>query len=162
MGDRFLSSASTGKNCALSMMFPDLSPVLDKNHAPMSPEMLSSTGAGVCRKAPKAFPDSSSVLNQFQSGSLCFNVLVLSLTNRMATYLIQADATLRTWNLANCKMQNRPIVGSAVAQAHCWGNDILWCGEGCKHCYLLQVRDGPNSVTQRRPISEQLPCRSAE
>ena len=49
------------------MRFPDRSPVLDKNHAPMGPEVLSSTGAGVCRKASKAFPDSSSVLDKFQS-----------------------------------------------------------------------------------------------
>ena len=66
-GDRFLSSAGTGKNCALSMRFPDRSPVLDENRAPMGPEILSSTGAGVCRKAPKTFPDSSSVLDKFQS-----------------------------------------------------------------------------------------------
>ena len=33
-----------------------------KNRAPMGPEILSSAGAGVWRKAPMAFPDSSSVL----------------------------------------------------------------------------------------------------
>ena len=60
LGDRFLSSAGTGKNCALSMRFPDRSPVLDKNRAPMGPEILSSTGARAWRKAPMAFPDSSS------------------------------------------------------------------------------------------------------
>ena len=60
MGDRFLSSAGAGGNCALSMRVPKCSPVLDKNCAPMRPEILSSTGAGVGRKAPKAFPDSSS------------------------------------------------------------------------------------------------------
>ena len=54
MGDRFLSSAGTGKNVALSMRLPDPSPVLDKNPAPMVPEILSSTGNGVWRKAPKA------------------------------------------------------------------------------------------------------------
>ena len=67
MGDRFLSSAGTGKNCARPMRLPDPSPVLDKNRAPMGPEILSSTGAGVWRKAPMAFPDSSSVLDKFQS-----------------------------------------------------------------------------------------------
>ena len=67
--DRLLSSAGTGKNCTLSIRFPDPSPVLDKNRAPMGPEILSSTGAGVCRKAPKAFPDSSSVLDKFRSAS---------------------------------------------------------------------------------------------
>ena len=36
-------------------------------HPCMGPEILSSTGAGVWRKAPKAFPDSSSVLDKFQS-----------------------------------------------------------------------------------------------
>ena len=51
---------------SLSIRFPDPSPVLAKNRAPMGAEILSSTGAGVWRKAPKAFPDSSSVLDQFQ------------------------------------------------------------------------------------------------
>ena len=67
MGDRFLSSAGAGKNCALSIRFPDRSPVLDKNRAPMGPEILSSTGARAWRKAPMAFPDSSSALDKFQS-----------------------------------------------------------------------------------------------
>ena len=64
MGDRFLSSAGTGRTCALSLRFADRSPVPDKNPAPMGPEILSS-GAGVCRRAPMAFPDSSSVLINF-------------------------------------------------------------------------------------------------
>ena len=51
------------------MRLPDPSPVLDKNRAPMGPEILSSTGAGVWRKAPTAFPDSNSVLDIFQSGT---------------------------------------------------------------------------------------------
>ena len=67
MGDRFLSSAGAGGNCARPMRLPDPSPVLDKNRAPMGPEILSSAGAGVWRKAPMAFPDSSSVLDKFQS-----------------------------------------------------------------------------------------------
>ena len=70
VGDRFLSSASTGKNCALSMGCPDCSPALDKIRAPMGPEILSSIGAGAWRKAPMAFPDSSSVLYKFQSANL--------------------------------------------------------------------------------------------
>ena len=41
--------------------------MLDKNRAPMGPEILSNAGVGVCRKAPKAFPDPSSVLDKFQS-----------------------------------------------------------------------------------------------
>ena len=49
------------------MRLSNPSPVLDKNRAPMGPEILSSTGGGVWRKAPKAFPDSSSVLDKFQS-----------------------------------------------------------------------------------------------
>ena len=49
------------------MRLPDPSPVLDKNLAPMGPEILSSTGAGVWGKAPMAFPDSSSVLDKFLS-----------------------------------------------------------------------------------------------
>ena len=38
MGDRFLSSAGTGGNCARPTRLPDPNPVLDKNHAPMGPE----------------------------------------------------------------------------------------------------------------------------
>ena len=49
------------------MRLPNPSPVLDKNRAPMGPEILSGTGAGVWRKAPVAFPNSSSVLDEFQS-----------------------------------------------------------------------------------------------
>ena len=52
------------------MRLPDPIPVLDKNRAPMGPEMSSSTGAGVWRKAPMAFPDSSSVLDEFQSAKI--------------------------------------------------------------------------------------------
>ena len=55
-----------GGNCVRSMRLPDPSPVLDKNCAPMGPEILSSTGAWVWRKASMAFPDSSSVLDKFQ------------------------------------------------------------------------------------------------
>ena len=56
-----------GITLSLSMRLPDPSPVLDKNHAPIGPENLSSTGAGVWSKAPKAFPDSSSALDKFKS-----------------------------------------------------------------------------------------------
>ena len=71
MGARFLSSAGTGKNCALSMGFPDRSPVQYwiKMVHPWVPEILSSTGAGYNWKAPKAFPDSSSVLDNFPSAN---------------------------------------------------------------------------------------------
>ena len=48
------------------MRVPNPSPVLDKNRAPMGPEMLSCTGAGLWRKAPKRFPDSSSALETFE------------------------------------------------------------------------------------------------
>ena len=74
MGDQFLSSAGTERNCASPMRLPDPNPVLDKNRAPMGPEILSSTGAGVWRKAPMAFSDSSSVLDQFQSATEAFNL----------------------------------------------------------------------------------------
>ena len=70
MGDRFLSSAGAGGNCARPMRLPDPSPILDKNCAPIDLEILSSTGAGVWRKAPVAFPDSSSVLDKLQSAKL--------------------------------------------------------------------------------------------
>ena len=39
----------------------------------MGPEILSSTGAGVWRKAPKAFPDSNTVLDKFQSATVGFS-----------------------------------------------------------------------------------------
>ena len=43
---------------------------MDKNLAPMGPENLSSTGAGVWSKAAKAFPDSISALEKM---SVCEN-----------------------------------------------------------------------------------------
>ena len=49
----------------VSMRVANPSPVLDKNRAPMGPEILSTTGAGVWRKVPMAFPDSSSALDTF-------------------------------------------------------------------------------------------------
>ena len=49
------------------MRLPSPSPVLDKSRAPIGPETLSSTGAGVWRKASMALPDSSSALDKFQS-----------------------------------------------------------------------------------------------
>ena len=52
LGDRFLSSVGAGGNCARPLRLPDPSPVLDKNREPMGTEILSSTGAGVWRKAP--------------------------------------------------------------------------------------------------------------
>ena len=55
LGDRFLSSASTGKSCALAMRVPNPSPVLDKNPAPMGPEISSSTGPEVYRKHLRVF-----------------------------------------------------------------------------------------------------------
>ena len=39
-------------------------------HGFTGPKILSSTGAGVWRKAPMAFPDSSSVLDKFQSANM--------------------------------------------------------------------------------------------
>ena len=54
MGDRLFSSAGTERNCDLPMRLPNPSPVLD------------STGAGFWRKAPSAFPDSSSALDKFR------------------------------------------------------------------------------------------------
>ena len=88
LGDRFLSIAGTGKNYALSARLPDPSPVLDKNLAPMSPEILSSTGAGVWGKAPMAFPDSSSVLDISRSAIQHSNHtshLASDLTSRVPT-----------------------------------------------------------------------------
>ena len=54
LGDRLLSSAGTGKNGTLSMRVPP-SPVLDKNRAPMDPEILSSTGLGSGERLLRGF-----------------------------------------------------------------------------------------------------------
>ena len=67
MGDRFISSAGAGRSCGLSMRVANCSPILDKNLAPMGPDILSSAGAAVWRKAPGALPDSSSILDKFRS-----------------------------------------------------------------------------------------------
>ena len=50
LGDQFLSSAGAGGNCACPMRLQDPSPVLEKNHAPTRPEIISSTGAGGLEK----------------------------------------------------------------------------------------------------------------
>ena len=63
-----LSSVGAGGNCARPMRLPAQCWI--KNPAPMGPEVFSSTGAGVWRKAPMAFPDSSSVLDKI---SVCDN-----------------------------------------------------------------------------------------
>ena len=55
------------------------SPILDKDRAPMGPEIISSTGAGVWRKAPKGFPDSSSVLDKIQSAKNGFTKTLFAL-----------------------------------------------------------------------------------
>ena len=52
------------------MRLPDPRSVLDKNRAPMGPEILSNTGVGAWRKAPMAFPDSISVLDKSQSATV--------------------------------------------------------------------------------------------
>ena len=49
------------------MRVPDSS--AGQSRAPMGPEILSSTGAVVWRKAPRAFPDSSSVLDESLSAT---------------------------------------------------------------------------------------------
>ena len=51
MGDRFLFSAGTATSWALSMRVPHPIPILDQHQAPMG--LLSTAGAGICRKAPK-------------------------------------------------------------------------------------------------------------
>ena len=45
------------------MRVPNASPALANINAPMAPENLASTGAGVWRKARKAFPGSKPVLS---------------------------------------------------------------------------------------------------
>ena len=57
-------------NFALPMRVPNPDQHWIKNPAPMGPEILSSTGDGVWRKAPKAFPDSCSALDKFQAASV--------------------------------------------------------------------------------------------
>ena len=56
-------------SCPLPMRMPNPNPILNKNLAPMGPESLSSTSAGVWRKAPGALTDSSSALDTFQSAT---------------------------------------------------------------------------------------------
>ena len=46
MGDRFLSSAGAGGNCARPMRLPDPSPVVGKNRAPMGPQIYPVLGLG--------------------------------------------------------------------------------------------------------------------
>ena len=62
----FFCSAGVGKSCVIHIR-PNPSPALDKTLASMGPGILSSTGVGVWKKAPEAFPDSNTTLDTFQS-----------------------------------------------------------------------------------------------
>ena len=99
MGDRILPSAGTGKNSTLYTRLSNPSPVLDKNRAPIGPKILSSTGAGFWRKGPKAFPDSSSVLDKFQPVILVVSVHAVAL----AIHLFPATILLvrNPWSACN-------------------------------------------------------------
>ena len=78
------------------------SPVLEKNRAPMGPEIISSTGAGVWRKAAKAFPDSRSVLDRFQS------VNIGALRKGPPFHGSRSSKEIKIWN-ANCQMGGREV-----------------------------------------------------
>ena len=58
MEDRFLSNCSLSLSLYLRASNP--SQILDTKRVAIGREILSSTGAGVWRKAPKALPDSNS------------------------------------------------------------------------------------------------------
>ena len=58
LGDWFLSGAGIGRSCGLRMRVPNPSVILDKNCAPMGPDILSSIGTGVWRNRSSAFPRS--------------------------------------------------------------------------------------------------------
>ena len=80
------------------MRVPNPSPALDKNRAPMGPEILSSTAAGIRRKAPKGLPDSSSVLDQIKisvceerqipSPAITFSLVMVSVRISVAFHLL--------------------------------------------------------------------------
>ena len=80
--------------------FPDPSPVLDKNHAHMGPEILSSTGAGVWRKVPKAFPGLQFCTGEIQSAITRLDMLAISriAVNKQAE-MLEFLGTLRTTRL---------------------------------------------------------------
>ena len=63
---------------------PNLSPILDKNCAPMGPEILSKIGAGVWRNRSGAFPDSNSLLDEY-----------LSVTNGLALPVYQGKQNMK-------------------------------------------------------------------
>ena len=71
LGDRFLSSAAAGANCARPVKLPDPAQCWIKIMHPWVLKFYSVLGgAGLWRKAPMAFPVSSSVLDKFQSARL--------------------------------------------------------------------------------------------
>ena len=99
------------------MRLPDPSPVLDKNRAPMGPEILSGTGAGVWRKAPIASPDSSSVLDKFQSARY-----ELARNKACKTATLQdrsSEAKLGGWQMTSALWQWHLARWTAT----CWGRD---------------------------------------
>ena len=83
---------------SLSLSVENCSPALDKNLAPMGPEFLSSTGAGVWRNAPGALPDSSSVLDKLPSAihsALVIGVLVETNFEASKALILMAFGSLK-------------------------------------------------------------------
>ena len=107
--DRFLSGAGAGGNCARPMRLPDPSPVLDKNRAPMGPEILSSTGAGVWRNAPITFPHSSSELDTFQSANI---------------FPKPCDRDPPARNFKNLQFFQTFLI---ILHVHFWGDNVYFC-----------------------------------
>ena len=133
MGDRVLSSVAGG-NSARPMRLPDPSPMLDKNRAPMGPEILSSTGAGVWRKAPMAFPDSSSVLDKLQTAKKGKNrfrpppernsekVGILAQKQAFAAYIFPIFRSFFPFFLGEAESCSFPYFGPEAFQGLSW----LW------------------------------------
>ena len=68
----FIQYGCWGELCLPYETLPDPRPVLDKNRAPVGQKFYPVLGLWVWRKAPMAFPDSSSVLDKFQSATSGF------------------------------------------------------------------------------------------
>ena len=74
----FCPALVLGRIADLSMRVPNPSPILDKSCAPMGPEILSSTGAGVWRMALEGFQTPVPYWINFSLRSHCFVRMPLS------------------------------------------------------------------------------------
>ena len=139
LGDRFLSSAGTGNIYEGAKLQPKC---WIKIVRPLVQENLSSTGAGVWRKAPRAFSDSSSVLDKLQSAILLYRWALpmvlepigrgrLELTSMISTFDLCPNWCDWSWvcdDLIRSRGQGEELRKEVVVVLEWWGRvpEVVW------------------------------------